>query len=822
MLDIKSDGGNAEYLFRLNNIVKKFGHTVALDHMSLDMRAGEIIGLIGSNGAGKSTLMSVLTGVTEANEGDVELSGNLFQKERYSTAVARENGIACAYQEFSVCANLAVYENFAITVMDHRPFGKIGWRKEIAQVAKRTLDEVFPDSGINVRAKVTKLSIEQRQMVEICCAFATNGLKILILDEPTSSLTIDRITQFHAAIRRLRDTGVSVVYISHKLEEIISISTRIVVMRNGKKEREVLTDNTRIDDLVNLMGGQVSGKVAQSKESETTERIIEINNFSTRSLSNVNIHVTRGECVGISGLGGSGQRELLNEIYAAAKGKHDKNVTISGSAAFVSGDRQYEGIFKLWNIADNIIVSSLSKLSKLGVINKNASDSLAERWYDKLKFNAESKESIITNLSGGNQQKAIIGRGIAADASLIIFDDPTRGVDAGTKKEIYGILEEVCASGKSIIWYSTEDGEMLECDRVYVMKDGSVVEELVGEEISVENIVSSSFKKDAAASGGDRNKDAALGAKALNFFSNGSVMSIIVLALIWTLVSIFNKNANTRFGMTFLIGTALPLVFVAIGQMFIIGCGDINLGIGNAMGLVNVLAATVMASNLGLGLLAFAGFIAFYSAVAVLIHKRHIPSIVASLGMLSIWHGIALIGLPTPGGEAPKWLLSVFGTQTPLFPVQVYMCIIVAIISYWIAFRSKYGMILRGIGDNPLAVTKRGWSYLTAHVVTYVISSVFVICAGLAMTFVSKGADANASSTYGMMSIATILLGGCSFSGGNIEPVGVVAGALTISLISSMLTFMRISSNYRTAVIGIVLLMALICGQLLKKRGERA
>lgn len=815
------DPKSQEYCFRLHGIFKKFDSTVAINHMSLDVCAGEIVGLIGPNGAGKSTLMGVLTGVVPVTEGNIELAGNNIPREKYSITIAQENGIACAYQEFSVCANLAVYENLAITIMNHKPFGKIGWRKDMIQVAEKTLADVFPDNKINVCSKVSKLSIEQRQMVEICCAFATNGLKVLILDEPTSSLANDRIAQFHAAIGQLRDKGVCVIYISHKLEEIIRISSRIVVMRNGEKAWEGTTKNTTTEDLVDLMGGRISGKKSSCQALNTAEHIVEVNHLNTNTLRNVDMHICKGECVGISGLGGSGQRELLDEIYRTAKGRRNKSVQVAGDASFVSGDRQNEGIFKLWSIADNIIISSLNQLTEWRLLSKKKSDELAQHWYDKLKFKAVNKDSLIGSLSGGNQQKAIIGRGIASEADIIIFDDPTRGVDAETKKEIYSILEELCAAGKSVIWYSTEDNEMLECDRVYVMKKGSIVEELVGDDISVESVVSASFKNvDTVQNNVKARKNNGFGRKMFNLLSNGSTISVMVLICIWVLVSIFNKNANTRFGMTFLIGTALPLVFVSIGQMFIVGCGDINLGIGNAMGLVNVLAATVMANNFGIGLLAMLAFLFLYTAIAVLIHKRHMPSIVVSLGMLSVWLGIALIISPTPGGDDPAWLSAFFGIQTPLFPIQVYLCVIVAIVSYWIAFKSKYGMILRGIGDNPSAVTKRGWSYLMAHIVTYVISGVFVILAGFAMTYVSKGADANASSSYQMMSIATILLGGCAFSGGIIEPVGVVTGALTISLISSMLTFMQISSNYRTAVIGIVLLFVLIGGELIKKGGK--
>ncbi|MFG6363886.1 ATP-binding cassette domain-containing protein [Schaedlerella sp.] len=808
-----------DFCFRLQDITKKFESTVALTHMSLEVRPGEIIGLIGPNGAGKSTLMGVFTGVVPATEGRIEAGGQVYSGEKYSTAIARLCGIACCYQEFSVCANLAVYENFAITVMDHKPFGERGWRKKMIRQSQAILDEVFPDNQINVRGKVASLSIEQKQMVEICCAMATNGLKVLILDEPTSSLTNDRIEQFHRAIRGLKEKQISVIYISHKLEEIIRISTRILVMKNGEKTWEGETKNVTAEELVNLMGGSIAIRREAEKNRTEEEHLVDVKDLSNDVLHHVNMHVCKGEVVGISGLGGSGQRELLNEIYRAAKGGRSQYVSISGDASFVSGDRQKEGIFKLWSIADNTIISSLKLLTGRKLLDEKQCDDLAQRWYDKLKFKAAGKEDLITNLSGGNQQKAIIGRGIASEADLIIFDDPTRGVDAGTKKEIYSIIEEISGLGKSVIWYSTEDNEMLECSRVYVMRNGTIAAELEGDEISVDAVVATSFQDvEQGGERGDTKEKESMGKRILSVLTSGSGISVLVLIAIWLIMGMFNSNVNTRMGMTYMIGTALPLVFVSIGQMFIVESGDINLGIGNAMGLVSVISATILAENIGMGLLAILGVWILYSAVAVLIHKRNMPSIVVSLGMMSIWLGIALLLLPTPGGRAPEWLSVIFTIRTPVLPVQVYMCVIAAAAGYWLVFRFKYGMVLRGIGDNPGAVSKRGWSYFTAHVVTYAISGFFVILAGMAMTYVSKGADANAAFSYQMMSIATILLGGCAFSGGIVEPVGVVAGALSISLISSMLTFMQINSNYRTGVIGVILLIVLICGATLKRR----
>ena len=812
---------SSPYSFSLKNIVKKFGaSSIALDDVTLEVETGEVIGLIGPNGAGKSTLMNVLTGIHEATEGTIELGGELYQKEQYNTTIAREGGIACCYQELSVCNNLAVYENFAITVMDHKPFGKMGWRKEMMNLARTMLDEVFPDNRINVKTKVERLSIEQKQMVEICCAMATNNLKILIFDEPTSSLGNERIKQFHEAIGRWRGKGLSIIYISHKLEEIINISTRIVVMRNAKKIQELDTKDVNVEDLVEIMGGKLAEEYLESVSSKSTsEPLITMTNYSNSDLHDISLQINRGEIVGVSGLGGSGQRELLNEIFREfQKKKNKKNLQTFGTASFVSGDRQKEGIFKLWSIADNIVVSSLDLVTNFKLLNVKKKDELAQKWYDKLKFRAQGIDDSITNLSGGNQQKAIIGRGIASEADLVIFDDPTRGVDAGTKKDIYSICQEIAESGKSVLWYSTEDNEMLECDRVYVMRDGAIVDELQKEQISVDSIVASSFKESHVEKQEDTGEKPSIGRKALSFLTSGSGISILVFIAIWIILSFLNGNVNSRVGMGMMFGSALPLVFISIGQMFMLEVGDINLGIGNAIGLVSVVTVAIMANNLGLGLLGLIGVIVIYTATVVLIHYRNMPSIVVSLGMASVWLGIALLIQETPGGECPAWLAAIFNLPTPIFPVQVYICVLAGAVSYWLVFRAKYGMVIRGVGDNPGSVTKRGWSFFRARATAYLLSAAFVVMAGLALTYQGRGADATSAGSYQMQSIAVVLLGGCAFSGGIVEPVGVVAGAVSISLISSMLTLLQVHSDYRTAVIGIILILVLFYRAMAKGR----
>lgn len=806
-------------------ISKYFGATRALHDMNITLYEGEIIGLIGPNGAGKTTLMKILTGVYSPSEGEIFMDGSRNVTHNYDTTASRAEGVACVYQELSLCTNLSIYENFMLTNVNHNKFTDSGWRKKNKKSAREALDNIFPNNGLDVTKNVEDYSLGERQMVEIARAMSYDGLRILILDEPTSSLTIDRIEQLHDAMRKLSAKGVSIIYVSHKLEEIKKITDRIIVMKNGESTLDALCKDISTEEIIVHLGGNTAAKNRTREQYTGSETpIVKVKNINTRKLKNVSMELKEGEILGIGGLEGAGQKPLLREIFHAGMKHGTKQIEINKRVAFISGDRQTEGVFKLWHIADNTLISSLDNITEHGLINTKKADSLAQEWFDKLKFKAKSKYDPIVSLSGGNQQKAIIARGIASEADIIILDDPTRGVDIETKQEIYKLLNEAKKSGKSIIWYSTEDTEMEQCDRVYVMRFGEISKELSGDLISVGNIVKASFEDNHDDSGKEENGEAA--SKKENKFLNtlkvvGTTrwtLPVITFAVIYLLNIMLNPKAMSEVGVNFLFGAAVPLVLLALAQMFIALCGDIDMGIGSAMGLVNVIMATMMVQKASFGILSLILLIVGYAAMGALIHTRKIPAIVVTLGASFIWLGIALMIQPTPGGSAPDWLTGIFNFSIGIIPMPIIICVIAALVTYFIVKRSKYGVILRGIGNNPSAIENSGWSYFGAHVTIYVIAAIFIILAGAMFTAISSGSDANATSSFTMNSVATIMLGGCEFSGGIGEPVGVVVGGVAISLISSLLAFMSVSSDYQTAVVGIILLAALASRLLFRKR----
>lgn len=789
--------------FELENIGKTFGVTKALDGVNLAIYEGEVIGFVGPNGAGKSTLMKILTGILPPTEGCISIEGK--KEEHYNPKHAKQAGIACAYQDLSLCTNLSVYENFALLNVSHRLMEKPGWRKAAKQNAKDLLEQYFPGNGIDVTKQVDQLSLAEQQIVEICKTLMTDRLKILILDEPTSALSTDKAQQLHKVVEDLSKKGVAVIYISHKLDEISVVSDRIVILKNGQNVGEFVSDNVTQEELIQLMGGgKKEKKEKTSSDVETGENMVEIHGLTTGVLNDIHLHVKKGEILGISGLAGSGQQELLQAIYEARKhiGKEGKNgVLINSTIAYVSGDRTKEGVFPLWDIMDNILIANLDRVKGKILLNKKECAQSAEQWYDKLKFRAEGIHSNIMSLSGGNQQKALIARGIASEADIIILNDPTAGVDIGTKQDIYDLLEEVKKMGKAIILYSTEDAEIEICDRAYIMHDGTITEELIGTDITVPNIVKASFKKVEKREKLEKKTnilEKLLHSRiALPLFT----MVVIFLANVWN-----NPNMMSYMGLRMKLNSTLPLIFAALGQMFIVLSGDCDMGNGYSIALVNVLVGVLLTGNPLVGVIGLLIFIAAYMAMAVLIHVRNIPAIVVTLGAQFVWYGVALILCPTPGGSCPAWLSSFLRIQTPVIPLPILIAIAAGGLCWFLLYRCRYGMVMRGIGNNPNSVERSGWSYLTAKAVNYGMAGLMVVLSGMTYTASCNGADANSSVNYCMLSIATVILGGCEMAGGIVEPAGVVVAAIAMNLINSLLTAMKVDSNYQTAIIGCILI----------------
>jgi ribose transport system ATP-binding protein len=476
----------------LDGVEKSFGAVRALGGVNFNVGPGECVGLVGHNGAGKSTLMHVLAGTAEPDKGRISVGG--IEQSKYSTARAKDLGVRCVFQELSLCPNLTVAENARVF---HPALRGFNWRRRAGKLIIDKLDEIFPGHGIGASDLAQDLSIGRRQMVEVARAFTVSDhpADLVILDEPTSSLDAHTSGQLLAFVRRSVADGVSCIFISHILGEVLQNCDRIAVMRDGKV---VIVDRAEVFDrnkLIAAMGGVDESERDADRESGASRRSetpIRVRALPSRQTDGVDLLAHEGEIIGLAGLAGHGQTDLLLSIFSASTHRR-AGIEVTAPVALVAGDRQSDGLFPQWSIAENIGVRSLSRLREGLLISRRREDELANVWRDKIKIRTPDMRNNILSLSGGNQQKALFARALASDAAIVLMDDPMRGVDFGTKLEVYALIRDEARAGRTFLWYTTETDELKNCDHVYVFRNGVIVAYLARDEISEERVIHSSF-----------------------------------------------------------------------------------------------------------------------------------------------------------------------------------------------------------------------------------------------------------------------------------------------------------------------------------------
>lgn len=500
------DGDNEPVLLRMEKIEKVFPGVKALDKVSLTVKRGTVHALMGENGAGKSTLMKCLFGVYNKDGGNIYLEGKEINFKNSREAL--ENGVAMVHQEL----NQALKRN----VMDNMWLGRFPTAaKGIPLISEKKMykatKEIFDRLEINVNPKtiMSKMSVSQRQMVEIAKAVSYNS-KIIVFDEPTSSLTEEEVEHLFRIINMLRDKGCGIIYISHKMEEILRISDEVTIMRDGKWIATQAADKLTIDGIIKLMVGRELTNRYPIKKNVIGDVLLEVQNLSAMysHLKDVSFKARKGEIIGVAGLDGSGRTELLENIFGVAtrksgrlllngieiKNKNSRDA-IKNGFAFLTEERRATGIFSILSVRENAVISSLKKYQTGPFLSKKRMRESADWCINAMRIKTPDQETKIRSLSGGNQQKVILGRWLLTDPTVLLLDEPTRGIDVGAKYEIYQLILELAAEGKSVIMVSSEMPELLGvCDRILVMSGGRLAGEADASTATQEEIMALAAK----------------------------------------------------------------------------------------------------------------------------------------------------------------------------------------------------------------------------------------------------------------------------------------------------------------------------------------
>lgn len=491
----------SEWLIQMEGIMKEFPGVLALNNCRFDLRAGEVHALMGENGAGKSTLMKILTGVYQKDAGTIEFKGQPV--ELSNPKAAQDAGISMIHQELNLAPDLTVAQNIFI---GREPRRKLRLFLD-DRALHRQVKELFERMGLDMdpSIKVSELTVAKQQMVEIAKALSYNA-DVLVMDEPTAALSETEIEDLFRIIRQLRESGVGIVYISHRMDEIKRITDRITVMRDGQYIDTVSTAEVTTQDIISKMVGrqiyETSKPERTAGERETVLEVIGLN--QGRTLKGINLTLKKGEILGIAGLVGAGRTELARAIFGADRIQsgeirvHGRKVTIKGphdavrqGIGYLSEDRKRYGCVVDLDVKSNVAIASYgSFLRPGGWMNTAKIREQAEDMVSRLKVKTPHVDQEVKFLSGGNQQKVVIGKWLTRDCDILIFDEPTRGIDVGAKSEIYRLLNDLAAQGKSIIMISSELPEILRMShRILVMCEGRITGELDHEEATQESIM---------------------------------------------------------------------------------------------------------------------------------------------------------------------------------------------------------------------------------------------------------------------------------------------------------------------------------------------
>ncbi len=482
-----SVGSNIGNGLEVHHISKQYPGVLALDDVSFDVQKGEVHALVGQNGAGKSTLMAVLSGSQQADSGTISLDDGVI--EIFDPMSARNHGIAIVHQEFALCPNMTVAENVFV---GNEPYGALG--KVDFELMQSKTSDLFSQVQVDINpgVPVETLGISEWQVIEICKALSSNP-QFIIMDEPTAALNDHRVKDLLDVIRRLRDASHGIVYISHKLSEVLAIADRITVMRDGKIAKTFINKDITENDIVDAMiGGSYEKQYHHNDNKKIGQIALELTGVNDPPrYSDINLQLHRGEILGLTGILGAGCQDLIRSLFGINNSGHGeiklngKTVQIktpqdavNNGIGYIPADRKHEGLVLSLSTSDNVVMSIIDRLSNLGIFGYAQQKCLTAEMIKQLSIKVGNPKAPVKNLSGGNQQKVSIAKWLARECEVLLFEEPTRGVDVNAKAQIWQLINMLTEKGAAVLVVSSELPELMQaCDRILVMRRGSIVEQ---------------------------------------------------------------------------------------------------------------------------------------------------------------------------------------------------------------------------------------------------------------------------------------------------------------------------------------------------------
>ncbi|MFE4834585.1 ATP-binding cassette domain-containing protein [Arthrobacter sp. NPDC056691] len=846
----------------LAGVSKFFGHTVAVADVSFQLFPGEVLALVGENGAGKSTCVKMLGGVYQPDGGTVRVGG---EKVHFATALeAHKHGVAVVHQHPGLFADLSIAENvFAGQPLRSRA-GLLDHTRMKAE-AQRVLAQLGLDRPVTM--PVGSLRISEQQLVEIARALVSEA-KVLILDEPTAALTTAEVDRLFEVIDRLKEQGVAMMFVGHRLEEIFRISERLTVLRDGAFVDTRRTSDVTEEEIVKLMVGRALGDLYERSAAVLGDTVLELQGLtSDGKFRNIDLNVRAGEVVGMAGLIGSGRTEVARAVFGMERPTSGKILlngdertiksaahAISEGIAYVSEDRRGQSIVEDFTILDNATLPVVGKATRWGLISTKAELAMVQGPLERMKLKFAGYGQPIGNLSGGNQQKVVLAKWLATQPKLLILDEPTQGIDVQAKAEVHRIIRELSAQGIAILLISSDMPELLgACDRIYVMKHGDLVAEFDREHANQYDIGLAATGLHAPSRSTPKPAEEPTSAAEPQQFrpprqqpgvaTRGRTLSwirqalgrrelglLLALAAVVAPLSLLNTNFYSGDNLHDLADYSAMLGIVGIGQMLVILTRNIDLSVASTLGLAAYASAATMRTApdapliLGIGVALAVGLLCGLINGSVIAYGG-VPSIVVTLGTLALYRGVLSIissGDRVKPEQVPAdWLTMTKEPFLGISPVQLSAIFIFALAGFILWWTAK-GRETYFAGSNPAGAELIGIPAKRRTLTAFTISGLLAGAVGAMWASYYPFVDGQVAFGLETAVIAGVVVGGVALRGGSGTVVGVLIGTVGLLAIRKVLTIAGVPDQYLQAVYGAAIIAAVSVDVILHSRRNKA
>jgi ribose transport system ATP-binding protein len=819
----------------LQAIEKSFGGVKALKSVSFSCLAGEVHCLLGENGAGKSTLMRIIAGVSRPDAGRILVRGQ--EVELTSPRAAQDLGIAMVYQDTRLVPDLDVSQNIWL---GREPGGILVDRHRMDDEAAKILARL--DTALPLRSPISDLTVAERQVVEIARALTINP-SLLILDEPTSAIDTAEIERLFAIVRTLTAAGTAVVFISHRLPEVFAISDRITVLKDGEVVGTVLRDETDADALVRMMVGRDMALAYPPRAQNIGPVRLETNSISSGGrFQDVTLSVSAGEILGLGGIQGNGQAAVARALFGLVP--YDGAVMLDGKLAdfspaqaiaaglvYIPGDRHREGLFMPHSIRENLSLPHLTSLVRGGLLSSQAENRLSADAIRRFAVKTPSPEAEIATLSGGNQQKVVLGRWTTGSPRVYIFEDPTRGVDVATKLQIYREIRGLAEHGAAVILVASDLMELIGLsDRILILSQGRIVDEVPGAEATEERIVGSATDAGRVAAGRASVETIRSGAVVQRLPDNpllrryGSSLLLTLLTIVLAAVTAMSSEYFLTSGNAINLAVQItPLALVALGQLAVILLGGVDLSVGPMVSLVTAIVSFLAVQDTGMAIttavaVSLAAGLAGGLFNGMLVLWLRIPDLIATLASYSIVFGLALTLRPSPGGLVSDAYLDFFEASVASVPIAALVAVALAIAFEILLLRGRLGQRLYATGSSAEGARVSGIRTNMVRISAYAFCGIMAAGAGLLIAARIGSGDAQSGMAFTLGSITAVVVGGASVFGGRGTAIGTLLGAIVVGLMQNALNLMQVSAYYQYIWAGALTLIAVSAHALQRAR----